>query len=325
MSKTFLVIGGAGFIGAQVVKTLSKAGYSVVVLDNLSRGFKERVLSGVFEFGDVGDAAVLDRLFTKYKFDGVLHFAALADVGESVIRPDIYYQNNIVNTLTLLNAMVKHHVNKIVFSSSSAIYGMPDKLPVVEDTPKEPINPYGRTKWMVEQILADYDKAYGIKSCSLRYFNAAGGDPDGEIPYFRRNEGNLIPILLNNVLDGKPTVVFGDDYATPDGTCIRDYIHIADLAAAHLTGMEKLLEGAASSYYNLGVGNGFSVLEVINTTEKVIGQKVDFIIGPRREGDAPELMASPQKAFRELNWKPEYPELETMIRHGWNVMKKAKR
>lgn len=323
MTKTFLIVGGAGFIGAQVTKAFSAAGYSTVVLDNLSRGFKERVVSGVFEYGDVGDPQLLDRLFQKYKFDGVLHFAALADVGESVVHPDIYYQNNIVNTLTLLNCMVKHHVLNIVFSSSSAVYGIPETLPAVETAQCNPINPYGRTKWMVEQILSDYDKAYGIKSSSLRYFNAAGGDPDEEIPYFKRKEGNLIPIILNNVLDKKTTTIYGSDYPTPDGTCIRDYIHIADLASAHLIAMEKLLAGESSNCYNLGIGKGFSVNEVLKTAEKVVGHKIDAVVGPRREGDAPVLVASSEKAQRELGWKPQYADLETMIRHAWNVMKGA--
>ncbi len=250
MTQTFLIVGGAGFIGAQVTKTFQQAGYYTVVLDNLSRGFKERILSGDFELGDVGDPQCLELLFKKYRFDGVLHFAALADVGESVVHPDIYYKNNVVNTLTLLDCMVKHGVKHLVFSSSSAVYGIPEKLPVTEIAPCKPINPYGRTKLMVEQILADYEVAYGLKSCSLRYFNAAGGDPDKEIPYFKRKEGNLIPIILNNVLDKKTTTLFGNDYETPDGTCIRDYIHIADLATAHLVAMKKLLDGESSNCYN---------------------------------------------------------------------------
>jgi UDP-glucose 4-epimerase len=321
MKKTFLIIGGAGFIGAQVTKAFQEAGYETVVLDNLSRGFRERVLSGIFELGDVGDPTFLDKLFKKYSFAGVLHFAALADVGESVIHPDIYYQNNIVNTLTLLNCMVKHNVKTLVFSSSSAVYGIPETLPARESDPCNPINPYGRTKLMVEQILADYKVAYGMQSCSLRYFNAAGGDPDKKIPYFRRKEGNLIPIILNNVIDKQTTTVFGDDYSTTDGSCIRDYIHIADLATAHLAAMEKLLAGETATCYNLGVGKGFSVFEVLNMAEKVVGHKIDYKIGKRREGDAPVLTASSEKAFKELGWKPKYSDLETMIQHAWNVMK----
>lgn len=323
MSETFLIVGGAGFIGAQVTKTFQQAGYKTVVLDNLSRGFRDRVLSGDFEKGDVGDAAFLDTIFRKYKFTGVLHFAALADVGESVIHPNLYYHNNVVQTLTLLDCMIKHSVRNFVFSSSAAIYGIPDTTPILEENVKNPINPYGRSKWMVEQILSDYKTAYGLKSCSLRYFNAAGGDPDGEIPYFRRKEGNLIPIILNNVLDKKETTVFGDDYPTLDGTCIRDYIHIADLATAHLTVMEKLLAGECSTCYNLGLGKGFSVFDVLNTAEKVIGEKLKVKIGKRREGDPPSLVAGAAKAERELNWTPQYPELETMVQHAWNVMKGA--
>lgn len=321
MTKTFLIVGGAGFIGAQVTKAFHSAGYSTVVLDNLTHGFKERVISGIFEYGDVGNPFFLDSLFEKYEFAGVLHFAALTDVGESVQHPDIYYQNNIINTLTLLNCMVKHDVKDFVFSSSAAVYGIPEHLPIIETTPKNPINPYGRTKWIVEQILSDYETAYGLKSCLLRYFNAAGGDPDKKIPYFRRKEGNLIPIILNNVLDKKTTTIFGDDYPTPDGSCIRDYIHIADLATAHLTAMEKLLNGGSSSSYNLGVGKGFSVFEVVKTAERVVGHKIDFVVVGRREGDAPVLVSSSDKAFKELGWKPQYPELETMVQHAWDVMK----
>ncbi len=323
MTKKFLIIGGAGFIGAQVTKVFQMAGHETVVLDDLSRGLRKRVLAGDFVLGDFGDAELLDLLFKKNTFSGVLHFAALLDVGESVSHPDLYYQHNIVKTLTLLNAMKKHHVNHLVFSSSAAVYGIPDHNPITEEQAPKPINPYGRTKWMVEQILADYHHAFGLDSCCLRYFNAAGGDPDNLIPYCKRKENNLIPIILNNIQDKRQTTVFGNDYPTPDGTCGRDYIHIDDLATAHLKAMDKLIEGKAGGCYNLGIGKAFSVLDVITTIEKVTGQKVDYTIGARRQGDPAFLIASGKKAEKELDWRPQYCDLETIVQHSWNVMKGA--
>lgn len=323
MTENFLIVGGAGYIGAQVNKAFQKSGYNTVVLDNLSRGFQARVVSGNFEQGDVGDAELLEKLFTKYQFSGVLHFAAFIDVGESVHHPDRYYHNNVVKTLTLLNAMVKHKVSNIVFSSTAAVYGTPNEIPIPETHSREPINPYGRTKLIIEQILSDYKTAYGLNSCSLRYFNAAGGDPSNEIPYFKRKENNLIPILLNNILEGKLTTVFGNDYDTPDGTCIRDYIHIEDLATAHLKAMEKLLGGQSLTCYNLGVGKGFTVLDVITTAEQVLGTKIQYNFGERRKGDPAILVASSQKAMTDLSWQPKFSDLETIIHHAWNAMKGA--
>lgn len=320
--RTILVAGGAGFIGSQVNQMLNAAGYQTVILDNLSQGNQNTLFNGTFIQGDIGDPYLLDQIFKNHQIDAVMHFAAFIDVGESVKDPAKYYTNNVVKTLTLLQSMINHHVKCFIFSSSAAIFGYPQFLPITEDHPSYPINPYGETKWIVEKILRDFDKAYGLKSCCLRYFNAAGGDPDGKIKNYQKQALNLIPIVLKNLKSEKGSItIFGTDYPTPDGTCIRDYIHIQDLGVAHIQGLEKLLSENSSSYYNLGNGRGYSVKEVIQATEKVTGKKVNVILGERRPGDPPTLVADSQKAYKELGWKPQYPSLEIMIEHAWNAIK----
>lgn len=318
--KTILVVGGAGFIGSHINKLLHQFGYETIVLDNLSKGNRKAVTRGLFIQGDLADNACLDQIFQNHPIDAVMHFAAYIDVGESVTNPAAYYTNNVANTMNLLNAMLKHSVKYIIFSSTAAIFGNPIELPVKETHPCMPLNPYGKTKLMIEHMLQDYGYAYGIKFCCLRYFNAAGGDPEGEIKNFKRKESNLIPVALRSLKNGTPITIFGTDYPTMDGTCIRDYIHILDLGSAHILAMEHLLSGKESAFYNLGNGKGFSVLEVLNTVEKVTGKPLNIMMGPRREGDSPCLIADSKKAELELGWKPQYTSLEIMIEHAWKAL-----
>jgi UDP-glucose 4-epimerase len=319
--KTLLIIGGAGYIGSYVNKRLNQIGYETVVFDNLSRGHRSNVSCGSFIQGDLADPSTLESLFQQNSFAGILHFAAYTDVGESVTNPYMYYQNNVVNTLTLLHLAVKYGIKSFVFSSSAAIFGLPVKDLIDENHPCAPINPYGRTKWFIEMILQDFDRAYGLKSCCLRYFNAAGADPEGEIKWHPRKESNLIPLLLRSLQEPRQKVtLYGSDYPTHDGTCIRDYIHLYDLAEAHIKGLEELFTSSTSSAYNLGNGHGFSVKEVIDAVEKVTGLPLQIVNGPRRAGDPPVLVANAMKAEQELGWKPRFPDLETMIAHAYKVM-----
>lgn len=321
--KNVLVVGGAGFIGSHVVKMLHQAGYQTIALDNLSRGDVRMLQWGLFVQGDLSDAKLLDKIFTEYPIDAVMHFAALTDVGESVTQPLKYFVNNVSNTLTLLDAMQRHFIKTFVFSSSAAIFGIPKEGKITESHPCNPINPYGESKLMVEKILPDLDRAYGIRSCCLRYFNAAGGDPARILKNynFPRKESNLIPIILKNLKQpGSFVTINGTDYPTPDGTCIRDYIHIEDLGTAHITAMEQLLQGAPSNQYNLGNGRGFSIREVIHAACQVTGKELKVKEGPRRPGDPPILVADSQKAQKELHWKPRYPSLEAMIEHAWKAI-----
>lgn len=318
--KTILIVGGAGFIGSYVNKLLCESGYQTVVFDNLSRGNKQTVLKGKFIEGDICAPQAINFLFQNFKFDAVMHFASFIDVGESVANPGKYYSNNVIGSLNLANMMILNGINKLIFSSTAAIFGYPMTQYINESHPCLPINPYGRSKLMVEQFLRDFDKAYGLKSCCLRYFNAAGGDPSKEIKNFQKKETNLIPIILRNIKNGSPTPIFGTDYPTPDGTCIRDYVHIHDLATAHITAMEKLLNNSPSTCYNLGNGQGFSVKAVIAAVEKVTGKTVSTVDAPRRPGDPPILVAESNKAHQELGWQPLYPNLETIVEHAWNIM-----
>lgn len=319
--KTILVVGGAGYIGSMVNKRLHQAGYRTVVLDNLSTGSKNCVLYGTFVEGDMGDAKLLDQIFSSHQIDAVMHFAALINVGESVAHPAKYYANNVCKTLALLEAMLRHQIRTFLFSSSAAIFGIPQTPKITEEHPCYPINPYGESKLMVERILKDFDRAYGLRFSCLRYFNAAGGDPEGEIRCVHTQESNLIPRLLKNLLKGDNRIsVFGTDYPTPDGTCIRDYIHIADLADAHLAALKQLLAGGASTYYNLGNGQGFSVREVIAAAAEVTQRPIASIDAARREGDPPILVADASKARRELGWQPQRPSLQAMIADAWKMM-----
>jgi UDP-glucose 4-epimerase len=314
-----LVTGGAGFIGSHVNLMLNEAGYSTIVLDNLYKGDRKAVTQGTFISGDISDTLLIKRILTDYPIRAVIHFAAFSDVGESVQDPLKYYRNNIANSLNFFETLRKQNVKAIVFSSSASVYGLPKKAKLTEKFPCSPISPYGRSKLMTEQILEDMDAAYGMRSCSLRYFNAAGGDPRGIIKHSARTEHNLIPRVLNAVLERKPITIYGTDYPTPDGTCIRDYIHIEDLGQAHILAMEQLLEGNESSCFNLGNGKGFSVREVIAAAERVTGKTVNVIEGPRRAGDPPFLVADAAKAERVLGWKPHYPHLEDIIAHAWKA------
>jgi UDP-glucose 4-epimerase len=317
-AEKILVVGGAGYIGSHMVKMLLDQGYRVTTLDNLSNGYRDAVLGGEFVEGDLADRALLDRLFAAGGFAGVLHFASYIMVGESVVEPAAYYRNNVGNTQNLLDAMVAHRVPALIFSSTAAIFGDPQYVPIDEDHAKEPVNPYGRTKLMVEQMLADYDRAYGLKSVCLRYFNAAGAEPAGLLGERHEPESHLVPLVLQVASGRRPAItVFGRDYATPDGTCVRDYIHITDLCDAHLLALRKLWDERQSAAYNLGNGNGFSVREVIDTAERVTGSKIRVVDGPARPGDPAILVADSTRARRELHWSPGYPELAVIIEHAW--------
>lgn len=313
-----LVTGGAGYIGSHMADLLSKHNCEVIVLDNLSTGFREAVLNSELVIGDLGDVTLLDKLFTKHKFAAVMHFAACIEVEESTAKPAKYYRNNVTNTLCLLGAMVKHKVNNLIFSSSAAVYGEPEYTPVDEKHPKKPVNPYGRSKLIIEEILPDYDKAYGLKSVSLRYFNAAGNDPEARLGSKHEPVTHLIPLVLQAASKRKDAIkIFGTDYDTRDGTCIRDYIHVIDLCEAHLLAMDKLIKDKISAAYNLGNGNGFSVLEVIETAKKITNKPIKVIECGRRAGDPAVLVADATKAKRELNWQPKFPKLEDIIQHAW--------
>lgn len=312
-----LVIGGAGYIGSHMVKMLGDQRCSVTTLDDLSSGCRDAVLCGDFVQGNFGDRAVLDTVLSR-GFDAVMHFASFIQVGESVQHPDKYYRNNFTYTLSLLDAMRAYGVNKFVFSSTAATFGEPKYTPIDERHSQQPINPYGRTKLMVEQTLADYDRAYSFKSVCLRYFNAAGADPEGQLGERHDPETHLIPLVLQVASGRRPSIsVFGRDYDTPDGTCIRDYIHIQDLCTAHWLALQSLINGADSQSYNLGNGYGFSVQQVIDAAEKVTGRKISVVNGPRRDGDPARLVADSRQAREKLGWQAQYADLATIIEHAW--------
>lgn len=316
--KTILIAGGAGYIGSHTVKYLLKNNYNVVVVDNLVYGHREAVLTPNFEQIDLADKLALDTVFKKYKIDAVIHFAAYTYVGESVIYPQKYYWNNVVNTLNLLDAMIENEVKHIVFSSTCATYGNPQYTPLDEKHPQSPINPYGKTKLMMEQIMADYEVAYGLKYAALRYFNAAGADAQGELGESHDPETHLIPIILQAIKGERENItVFGTDYDTPDGTCIRDYIHVEDLADAHMKALEKLFETQKSYALNLGTGIGKSVKEIIEASEEVIGKKVPVKYGQRRPGDPAILYAANDMAKKVLGWKPKYTDMKEIIKTAW--------
>jgi UDP-glucose 4-epimerase len=313
-----LIVGGAGYIGAHVNKLLSQKGHKTVVFDNLSRGHPEFVKWGEFFYGDLSDKDQIRACFKKYSINAVMHFSAFAYVGESVAEPIKYYKNNVANTLNLLEVMLELKVMHFVFSSSCATYGVPERIPITEDHPQKPINPYGRTKLMVEGILKDFDTAYGMKHVSLRYFNAAGADSDAEIGEWHEPETHLIPLVLDAALGGPEVRIYGTDYDTPDGTCIRDYIHVSDLADAHMLALQYLLQTGKSGVFNLCNGGGFSVREVIETAEKVTGQDIRWVEAERREGDPPVLVGDCEKAREILQWEPGFNILDTIIRTAWN-------
>jgi UDP-glucose 4-epimerase len=318
---TILVTGGAGYIGSHAALLLKRAGYEVVILDNLVYGHQDivnNVLKTTLVIGDTSDRAVLDQLFVTHPIAAVMHFAAYAYVGESVTDPGKYYQNNVVGTLTLLDAMRAAGVNKFVFSSTCATYGVPEKTPIPENHPQAPINPYGASKLMVERILADYSHAYDLRSVYFRYFNAAGADPEGLLGEDHQPETHLIPLVLQTALGLRDSVsIFGTDYPTADGTCVRDYIHVSDLADAHVLGLEYLLKGGETTVFNLGNGNGFSVKDVIETARQITGRDIKALECDRRPGDPPALIGSSDKARTILGWQPQYADLQAIITHAW--------
>lgn len=316
--KQILVIGGAGYIGSHMVWLLGQKGVNVVVLDNLSNGYRDAITYGRFVFGDVSDSFLLDKLFCEVKFDAVIHFASFIQVGESVCDPEKYYRNNVVNTLGLMDSMCRNGVNNLIFSSTAAIFGEPLYSPIDEKHPKDPINPYGRSKYIIEQALADYDRAYGFKSVSLRYFNAAGAHPDGLLGERHSPETHLIPLVLQAVLGKRKEItVFGRDYETKDGTCVRDYIHVLDLAEAHWLAIRYLCEGGKTTAFNLGNGAGFSVDQVVRAVSLVTGMEVPVVDGIRRDGDPAHLVADSSLIQSELGWTPIFPDLDTIVRHAW--------
>jgi UDP-glucose 4-epimerase len=318
---TILVTGGAGYIGSHAVLALVKAGYRVLILDNLVYGHRdlvEKVLQVELIEGDIDDRPLLDNLFKTHNIEAVMHFSAYTYVGESVTNPAKYYRNNVLGTLTLLEAMLAASVKKFIFSSTCATYGVPKFIPLTEDHPQNPINPYGTTKLMVEQILSDFDVAYGLKSVRFRYFNAAGADPSGLLGEDHNPESHLIPLVLLTALGQRESIsIFGTDYATPDGTAIRDYIHVTDLANAHILGLKYLLKGGESEVFNLGNGNGFSVREVIAAAEEVTGMVIPVKECDRRPGDSPVLIGTSKKAQKTLGWQSQYPSIKDIVAHAW--------
>lgn len=320
--KHILVVGGAGFIGSHMVLTLRAAGYEVVVLDNLSKGHADAIIDAHFVQGDMGDRAVLNQLFSDYTFDAVMHFASFIEVGESVRKPALYYHNNLVNTLMLLEVMLAYKVKHFIFSSTAAVYGEPQYTPIDEQHPLVPINPYGHSKHMVETILKDYAASYDFHYASLRYFNAAGADPEGRLGERHEPESHLIPLILQ-VAKGqrKDITVYGYDYPTPDGTCVRDYVHVSDLCQAHLQALDYLQKQHDSIICNLGTGHGYSVQEVIDAARRVTNHAIPVQVGTRRAGDPAILVANADKAKQILNWQPQYAELDVIIQHAWRFNK----
>ncbi len=328
MNKNILVVGGAGYIGSHMVLALEEAGYLVTVFDNLSRGFAEAVSGEILVVGDLRSRDDLKGCFESRCFDAVMHFGGLAYVGESMLEPELYYQNNIVGSLNLLSEMRCRGVNKIIFSSSCATYGEPMFIPVTEDHPQTPINPYGNSKLQIERALADYARSYGVGSVSFRYFNAAGCDPKMRIGERHDPETHLIPLALAEALRTRAgyassetrLTVFGNDFDTPDGSCIRDYIHVSDVCFAHLLALQLLLNGEAqgAKFFNLANGNGFSVLDVINVCRNVTGEPIEYLMKPRRPGDPARLVGNADRAKVELGWTPAFTRLDQIILTAWN-------
>lgn len=316
--QTVLVTGGAGYIGSHACKALAHAGYLPVSYDSLEHGHAEAVRWGPLEQGNIADRARLDEVIARYRPVAVMHFAAYAYVGESVSDPGKYYRNNVAGSLTLFEALRGHGITACIFSSTCATYGVPQTLPLTEVHPQQPINPYGASKLMVERMLADFDAAHGLRSISLRYFNAAGADPEGETGESHDPETHLIPLVLDAAVGTRPSVtVYGSDYDTQDGTCIRDYIHVSDLADAHVLAMRSLLDGAKTTSYNLGNGTGFSVREVIDCARRVTGRDIAVTAGERRPGDPPVLVGDAHRIRTELGWSPKHAGLDTIIETAW--------
>jgi len=313
-----LVTGGAGYIGSHAVCELARAGFRPITIDNLSEGHREAVTAGELEVGDLADEAFLTSVFEKYNFAGVMHFASRCYVGESVENPRRYYEENVGNALTLLRVMLRKGVTRFILSSTCATYGQPLQVPMSEDHPQDPVNPYGESKLFIERILRQYDRAYGLRFVSLRYFNAAGASLDAQIGEAHDPETHLIPLILRVAQGSEENLnVYGDDYPTEDGTCVRDYIHVVDLAAAHVSAFKRLEQGGESGFFNLGTGFGYSVLQMIKMAAEVTGKSVAFEVGPRRDGDPPELIADPSKALDLLGWKAQHSDLRTILETSW--------
>lgn len=316
--RDVLVTGGAGYIGSHAVRELDRAGYRPITVDNLSEGHREAVTVGELEIGDLADEGFLTSVFEKYQVAAVMHFASRCYVGESVENPQRYYEENVGNALTLLRVMLCQRINRFILSSTCATYGQPLQIPISEEHPQDPVNPYGESKFFIERILRQYDRAYGMQFVSLRYFNAAGASLDGLIGEAHDPETHLIPLILKVARESSGNLkVFGDDYPTDDGTCVRDYIHVEDLAAAHVIGLQWLEQGGKSDFFNLGTGSGYTVLQMIRIAEDVTGKNVPFEVGPRRDGDPPELIADPSKALDVLGWKAQHSDLKTILETSW--------
>lgn len=315
---TTLITGGAGYIGSHTAKELTRRGRKVVIFDNLSTGWRDFLRWGTFEEGDLGDTACLDRVFEEHDITDVVHFAGFIAVGESVQNPDVYYRNNVSKTLTLLSAMVHHGVKRMVFSSSASVYGEPKTNRIDEDHPLNPMSPYAWSKRIMEQMLADYNTAYGLRSVCLRYFNAAGADVEAEVGERHQPETHLIPLILAAAAGRRPTIkIFGTDYPTPDGTCLRDYIHVTDLADAHVRALDHLADNNPSEIFNLSNGNGFSVREIIDVAREVTGLEIPTEEASPRPGDSPALVGASEKAHRILDWQPERDNIRDIVASAW--------
>jgi len=324
-SANVLVTGGAGYIGSHTCKALAAAGYRPISYDNLVNGHAWSVRWGPFEHGDILDRSRLDEVIAKYRPVAIVHFAAFAYVRESILNPGKYYRNNVQGSLTLLEAATHHGIRNIVYSSSCAIFGTPSKVPITENMTKEPINPYGMSKLMVENMLRDFQRSHALNWIALRYFNAAGCDPDGEIGELHDPETHLIPLALEVAARGRGNLnIFGADYGTPDGTCIRDYVHVTDLADAHVRALKSLQSGTASGPFNLGLGKGFSVREVIQTVREVTNSDVPFSIEARKDGEPAVLVSDSTRAIQMLGWKPSMPDLADIVRTAWNWRKSSR-
>jgi UDP-glucose-4-epimerase GalE len=319
-----LITGGAGYIGSHTARLLLRQGYEVTVVDDLSRGHRHNVDPQRLREVDLADTNAVCSVFAERPFDAVIHFAGFIAVGESMRAPETYFANNLGGSLSLLTAMVRSGVRRLVFSSTAAVYGMPASVPIKEDFPYDPVSPYGESKVMVEKLLHWFDLIHGVRSMSLRYFNASGADPEAGLGEEHDPETHLIPLLFRAILTGQPITIFGEDYATPDGTCIRDYIHVNDLAAAHLVALESLVAGGSSDVFNVGAGSGHSVREVLRAVEEVTGKKVPHVMGPRRAGDPAELVADSNKLRRVLHWEPRYSELRNIVQSAWNFEQKRR-
>jgi len=316
------VTGGAGYIGSHTVRLLLEQGYDVAVVDDLSKGFRHNVPPGRLYRLSLQETNALAELMRQTACEAVIHFAAFISVGESMREPQQYFANNVGGSLSLLTAMRQTGVKHIVFSSTAAVYGNPHAVPILESFPIQPVNPYGESKVMVETMLRWFDQIHHVTSVALRYFNAAGADPEGRLGEEHEPETHLIPLVLDAVITGKPVTVFGNDYDTPDGTCVRDYVHVDDLAQAHILAVEYLLAGGASDRFNVGTGTGNSVLELIHAAEEVTGKKVPYVFGVRRDGDPASLVAAPDRLKSKLGWKPAYADLKTIVAHAWNFAQK---